>query len=252
MRRIKLIAAVALQGYAMCETRSMITDVGGTIEALRHVPHALTKICPGEARCRACLTSFCHSISTGVVTYDVRNILVCKLQKHYNRQVNVGIFTCDVGFSIVKYMLPDGFFGIQILPNSISAGLCSDPCWGALDAPQTPYAAAEGDIPSPLATFGVSLTVPLCLTTFQNLPSLPDVTIRRQSMLQRARSPSLLLSPTTPALSSIIIPSLSSHPETPHPVHFRSLFQKKLFSPLLPSCEEIVSYERSLIWRFAK
>jgi len=85
-----------------------------------------------------------------VVTYDVRNILVCKLKKHYNRQVNVGIFTCDVGFSLVKYTLPDGFFGIQILPNSISAGLCSDPCWGALDAPQTPYAAAEGDIPSPL------------------------------------------------------------------------------------------------------
>ena len=50
MRRIKLIAAVALQGYAMCETRSMLTDVGGTIEALRHVPHALTEFWPGKAR----------------------------------------------------------------------------------------------------------------------------------------------------------------------------------------------------------
>ena len=33
----------------------------------------------------------------------------------------MGIFTCDVGFSIVKYVPPDGFFGIQILLDSISA-----------------------------------------------------------------------------------------------------------------------------------
>jgi len=41
-------------------------------------------------------------------------------------------------------------------------------------------------------------------------------------------------------------------PRKTSPCSFPFLVPKKLFSPLLPSCEEIVSYERSLIWRFAK
>ena len=39
-----------------------------------------------------------------------------------------GYFRVTPFFSIVKYMSPDGFSGIQILPNSIAAG-------GAYDAP---------------------------------------------------------------------------------------------------------------------
>jgi len=65
-----------------------------------------------------------------IVTYEVifwtvnlRNIMTDK--------VNVGILSCDAVFSIVKYVSPDGFFGIQILPNSITAG-------GAYNVPQTP------------------------------------------------------------------------------------------------------------------
>jgi len=39
----------------------------------------------------------------------------------------------------VKYMPPDGFFGIQTLQNSISDGSQPpDPTGGAYDAPQSP------------------------------------------------------------------------------------------------------------------
>jgi len=61
--------------------------------------------------------------------------------QHITDKVNVGIFVCDVGFSIVKYVSPDGFFGILILPNSITAG--------ELATPISPF-------PIPLDTFGVS------------------------------------------------------------------------------------------------
>jgi len=70
-----------------------------------------------------------------------RHIVVCKLKNIITDKVNVGMFTCDVVFSIVKYVPPDGFFGIQTLPNSITAG-------GAYDT-LSPF-------PTPLNAFGVS------------------------------------------------------------------------------------------------
>ena len=84
-----------------------------------------------EVRIRGCLASFCHSISTytGIYCHLRRDFLVCKLKnkKHITDKVNVGIFLYDIGFSIVKSVSPDGFFGIQILPNSITAGELTTP-----------------------------------------------------------------------------------------------------------------------------
>jgi len=63
------------------------------------------------------------------------------LRNNISDKVNVGIFSCDAVFlSIVKNVSPDGFFGIQILPNSITAG-------GAYDAP--PLVGWGGGTPSP-------------------------------------------------------------------------------------------------------
>ena len=80
----------------------------GAVEPLRHRGAFLTcLIWPGDwrgtrARCRAYLTSFCHSISmyTGICCHLWRDILVCKLKnnKHISDKVNVRIFSCDVGF----------------------------------------------------------------------------------------------------------------------------------------------------------
>jgi len=99
----------------------------GAAEPMRHWGEFLTKIWPGEARearCRACLISFCHSISiyTSIYCHLWHNILVCKLKKHYNWQSKCGYIFVWRLFSIVKYVSPVCFFGIQILPNSITAG----------------------------------------------------------------------------------------------------------------------------------
>ena len=74
--------------------------------------------------------SFCHYISVyRLHCHSRRGILVCKLKnkKHITDKVNVGIFWCDIGFSIVKCVSPDGFFGIQILPNSITTPISPFP-----------------------------------------------------------------------------------------------------------------------------
>ena len=68
---------------------------GGTTEALRRVPHQNLAWwgTPGTLQSRACLTSFCHSISTYIytsvyiVTYDV---IFWNIKKHYNRQSKWG------------------------------------------------------------------------------------------------------------------------------------------------------------------
>ena len=58
-----------------------------------------------------------------------------------------GYFRVTPFFSIVKNVSPDGFFGIQILPNSITAG-------GAYDAP--PLVGWGGTpSPAPLDSFGL-------------------------------------------------------------------------------------------------
>jgi len=62
-----------------------------------------------------------------------------------------GYFRVTPFFSIVKYMSPDGFSGIQILPNSIAAG-------GAYDAPPDLIVGWGGGHPSlfpPVSTLSV-------------------------------------------------------------------------------------------------
>jgi len=57
-----------------------------------------------------------------IVTYDVTIFWSVNSRNIIADKVNVGIFSCDAGFFIVKYVSPGGFFGIQILPNSITVG----------------------------------------------------------------------------------------------------------------------------------
>jgi len=63
-----------------------------------------------------------------------------------------GYFRVTPFFSIVKYMSPDGFSGIQIVPNSIAAG-------GAYDAPPDLIVGWGGGHPSlfpPVSTLSLS------------------------------------------------------------------------------------------------
>jgi len=66
--------------------------------------------------------------------------------------------------NLLKYMPPDGFFGIQILPNSISARAPPRNLSGSSrHFPRPPSRLGRGHplpIPTPLDTFGVSPTVP--------------------------------------------------------------------------------------------
>jgi len=54
-----------------------------------------------------------------IVTYDVTIFWSVNSRNIIADKANVGIFSV---FSIVKYVSPGGFFGIQILPNSITVG----------------------------------------------------------------------------------------------------------------------------------
>ena len=95
---------------------------GGIIEALIGTCASPKFDLVIEARCRACLDrQFYHCMS--IYTSIWRDFLVCKHTKHYNWQSYKcrDIFLWHRFFSIVNYVSPDGFFGIQILPNSITA-----------------------------------------------------------------------------------------------------------------------------------
>jgi len=117
-------------------------------------------------RCRACLTSFCHS-SQDLIQCKMQGALdgktthvVCAsfVSFHSNR-----LHSCTTNYRImeensVKHVPPDGFFGIQILPNSISAGALPRIPLGELTM-----------LPRPSSQLGVLPTVPHHFSK----PSLP-------------------------------------------------------------------------------
>jgi len=108
---------------------------------LRHWGVCLTKIWPREARCRACLTSFCHSISiyTGIYCHLCRDIVIYKLKTHYNWQSKCGdiyvwrrFFHSEI--RATRWLLWHSDF----TRFNFGRGCAPFPTGGAYDAPQTP------------------------------------------------------------------------------------------------------------------
>jgi len=99
-----------------------------------------------------------HVVCASFVLFTEIVVYTTQLYNHYRIIVEE---------NSVKYVPLDDLFGIQILPNSISAG-----AWGSLRRPpQTPQSAGEGHTPSLFPCMSrlpstPSASRPPCLATF--------------------------------------------------------------------------------------
>ena len=93
---------------------------------------------------------------------------VRRLSSFHSNRLHSCTATIELEENSVKHVPPDGFFGIQIFPNSVSVGTRPG------DSPRLPSRMGKGTpLPTLLDAFTPSAYRPPCLTTFQNLPSLP-------------------------------------------------------------------------------
>jgi len=133
--------------------------MSGAAEPLRHSGN----IWLGEAR----LASFCHSISiyTSIYCHLWRDIVVCKLKKHYNRQNKCGDIFVWGRFSYSEIRVTQmaslafRFYQFQLPLGELTT------------FPQTVYSAGEGDTPP----YSPPLSTPSVFIIEQNLNGISAV-----------------------------------------------------------------------------